>query len=142
MRMVEQNAYEKPIGQTGVQPTAERHQRDDRKARNDLDKGPNGCDKATAPNCLLGLDDITDGTIEIEGVPLEGMRDRDRTRHRAQRMGFIFEPFNLLPVLTAVERKPLYRTRARTKLRRERYTLREALLFCVYDHNQRGELAR
>ena len=65
--------------------------------------GPSGCGKTTLLNCLSGLDDITSGSIKIEGKALEGMSDRDRTRHRAQRMGFIFQSFNLLPVLSAVE---------------------------------------
>ncbi|MGZ4903608.1 MAG: ABC transporter ATP-binding protein [Halobacteriota archaeon] len=65
--------------------------------------GPSGCGKTTLLNCLSGLDDITSGTIKVEGTALESMSDRDRTRHRAQRMGFIFQSFNLLPVLSAVE---------------------------------------
>ncbi len=65
--------------------------------------GPSGCGKTTLLNCLSGLDDITSGSVKIEGIALETMNDRDRTRHRAQRMGFIFQSFNLLPVLSAVE---------------------------------------
>ncbi len=65
--------------------------------------GPSGCGKTTLLNCISGLDDVTSGTIKVEGTLLESMTDRDRTRHRAQRMGFIFQSFNLLPVLSAVE---------------------------------------
>jgi len=65
--------------------------------------GPSGCGKTTLLNCISGLDYVTSGTIKVEGTLLESMTDRDRTRHRAQRMGFIFQSFNLLPVLSAVE---------------------------------------
>jgi putative ABC transport system ATP-binding protein len=65
--------------------------------------GPSGCGKTTLLNCLSGLDDVTSGTIKIEGTSLESMSDKERTYRRAARMGFIFQSFNLLPVLTAVE---------------------------------------
>jgi ABC-type lipoprotein export system ATPase subunit len=65
--------------------------------------GPSGCGKTTLLNCLSGLDDVTSGTVKIEGISLESMSDRDRTEYRAKRMGFIFQSFNLLPVLTALE---------------------------------------
>jgi putative ABC transport system ATP-binding protein len=65
--------------------------------------GPSGCGKTTLLNCLAGIDDITEGKIAIEGKELSAMSDNERTDHRAQRMGFIFQAYNLLPVLTAVE---------------------------------------
>lgn len=65
--------------------------------------GPSGCGKTTLLNCLSGLDDFEAGEVEIEGVNLRTMNDRARTSYRAQRMGFIFQTFNLLPVITAVE---------------------------------------
>ncbi len=65
--------------------------------------GPSGCGKTTLLNCLSGLDDLTSGRVKIEGISLESMSDRDRTEYRAKRMGFIFQSFNLLPVLTALE---------------------------------------
>lgn len=65
--------------------------------------GPSGCGKTTLLNCLSGLDEFDEGEVYIEGVPLSAMNDRERTRHRAQRMGFIFQTYNLLPVITAVE---------------------------------------
>jgi len=65
--------------------------------------GPSGCGKTTLLNCLSGLDDITSGTIKIEGTQLDSLSDKERTYRRAERMGFIFQSFNLLPVLTAVE---------------------------------------
>jgi putative ABC transport system ATP-binding protein len=65
--------------------------------------GPSGCGKTTLLNCLSGLDDFDDGEINIEGTSLRKMNDRTRTTYRAQRMGFIFQTYNLLPVITAVE---------------------------------------
>ncbi len=65
--------------------------------------GPSGCGKTTLLNCLSGIDEITRGEVLIEGRDLTGMSDAERTDHRARRMGFIFQAYNLLPVLTAVE---------------------------------------
>jgi len=65
--------------------------------------GPSGSGKTTLLNCLSGLDRPTTGTISIDGTPLEHMSDKVRARYRAERMGFIFQSFNLLPVLTAHE---------------------------------------
>jgi ABC-type lipoprotein export system ATPase subunit len=65
--------------------------------------GPSGCGKTTLLNCLSGLDAIDGGEILIEGVPLSSMSDRDRTDYRAKRMGFVFQFYNLMPVLTSVQ---------------------------------------
>lgn len=65
--------------------------------------GPSGCGKTTLLNCLSGLDTADNGSIRIEGVPLSDMSDRERTDYRARRMGFVFQFYNLLPVLSAVE---------------------------------------
>jgi ABC-type lipoprotein export system ATPase subunit len=65
--------------------------------------GPSGCGKTTLLNCLSGLDSIDAGEISIEGTPLSEMTDRERTDYRARRMGFVFQFYNLMPVLTAVE---------------------------------------
>ena len=65
--------------------------------------GPSGCGKTTLLNCLSGLDHFDSGDVLIEGVSLQAMTDRERTTHRAQRMGFVFQFFNLIPVLSAVE---------------------------------------
>ena len=65
--------------------------------------GPSGCGKTTLLNCLSGLDEITSGTVKIEGIPLAQMNDNELSEYRAKRMGFVFQSFNLLPVLTAVE---------------------------------------
>lgn len=65
--------------------------------------GPSGCGKTTLLNCLSGLDEFDSGEVHIEGANLRQMDDRRRTDYRSRRMGFIFQTFNLLPVLTAVE---------------------------------------
>jgi len=65
--------------------------------------GPSGCGKTTLLNCLSGLDVIDSGQVLIEGADLSRMSDNRRTEHRARRMGFVFQFYNLLPVLSAVE---------------------------------------
>ena len=65
--------------------------------------GPSGCGKTTLLNCLSGLDDFDSGEVIIEGTALRVMNDRARTNYRARRMGFVFQTFNLLPVITALE---------------------------------------
>ncbi len=65
--------------------------------------GPSGCGKTTLLNTASGLDDPTSGTIMIEGTDLESLDDNTKTSYRARRMGFIFQFYNLLPVLSAVE---------------------------------------
>ncbi|MAO89568.1 MAG: macrolide ABC transporter ATP-binding protein [Dehalococcoidia bacterium] len=65
--------------------------------------GPSGCGKTTLLNCLSGLDDISSGTVKINNTELSTMSDKIKTKYRAQRMGYIFQAFNLLPVLTARE---------------------------------------
>jgi putative ABC transport system ATP-binding protein len=65
--------------------------------------GPSGCGKTTLLNCLSGIDDVTSGKVFIEGSELTEMDDNAKTRFRAKRMGFIFQFYNLLPVLSALE---------------------------------------
>ncbi len=65
--------------------------------------GPSGCGKTTLLNCLSGLDKVDSGEIWLEGKNLATLSDRDRTQYRALRMGFVFQVYNLLPVLNAVE---------------------------------------
>ena len=65
--------------------------------------GPSGCGKTTLLNCLSGLEQIDSGDVQIEGVSLASMSDHDRTAYRGRRMGFVFQFYNLLPVLSAVE---------------------------------------
>lgn len=69
--------------------------------------GPSGCGKTTLLNCFSGIDSVTSGDIYIEGLHLNTLNDNKKTEHRALRMGFIFQFYNLLPVLTAVENTEL-----------------------------------
>ena len=65
--------------------------------------GPSGSGKTTLLNVLSGLDDLSDGKVYVDGESIKGMSDRRRTRFRAERMGFIFQSYNLIPVLSAIE---------------------------------------
>ncbi|CAN5804584.1 ABC transporter ATP-binding protein [soil metagenome] len=65
--------------------------------------GASGSGKTTLLNCLSGLDTVTEGVVRINGTDLADMTDNERTDYRATSMGFIFQTFNLLPVLSAVE---------------------------------------
>jgi putative ABC transport system ATP-binding protein len=65
--------------------------------------GPSGCGKTTLLNCLSGLDTVDGGSILIDGADLSRLSDNARTEVRARKMGFIFQFYNLLPVLSAVE---------------------------------------
>jgi len=65
--------------------------------------GPSGCGKTTLLNCLSGLDETTSGNVFIEGTDLARMKDDERTDYRARNMGFVFQFYNLLPVLTGIE---------------------------------------
>src|ERR671930_2484980 len=65
--------------------------------------GPSGSGKTTLLNCISGLDSIDGGDVLIEGVSLASMSDDERTDYRARRMGFVFQFYNLMPVLSAVE---------------------------------------
>ena len=69
--------------------------------------GPSGNGKTTLLNCLSGLDDIDEGSVEIEGHSIHEMGDKKRTKHRAGPMGFVFQAYNLIPVLSAVENTEL-----------------------------------
>jgi ABC-type lipoprotein export system ATPase subunit len=84
--------------------------------------GPSGCGKTTLLNCLSGLDSIDHGDVLIDGVSLASMSDRKRTEYRAAHMGFVFQFYNLMPVLTAVENVelPLLVARVPSKQARER----------------------
>jgi putative ABC transport system ATP-binding protein len=63
--------------------------------------GPSGSGKSTLMHCLAGLDTATSGSVQIGGTELSGLNDRDLTRLRRSRVGFVFQSFNLLPTLTA-----------------------------------------
>ena len=82
--------------------------------------GPSGSGKTTLLNCLSGLDRIDGGEVVIEGVALSEMTDEQRTDYRARRMGFVFQFYNLMPVLTAVENVELPLLVARVPAREAR----------------------
>jgi putative ABC transport system ATP-binding protein len=65
--------------------------------------GPSGSGKSTLMHILAGLDRPTSGTVSIGGVRIDGMRDKELTRLRRDRIGFVFQAFNLLPMLNAEE---------------------------------------
>lgn len=89
--------------------------------------GPSGSGKTTLLNCLSGLDRIDGGEVLIEGVPLSTMSDEERTDYRARRMGFVFQFYNLMPVLTAVENVELPLLVSRVPAREARRRALEAL---------------
>jgi len=64
--------------------------------------GPSGCGKTTLLNSLSGLDDFEDGMVLINSTDLSKMSDDRKTEFRAKGMGFVFQTYNLLPVLSAV----------------------------------------
>ncbi len=65
--------------------------------------GPSGSGKSTLMHCLAGLDRPTSGTVEIDGTELAGLDDSELTELRRDKIGFVFQFFNLLPVLDARE---------------------------------------
>ncbi|MDI6105150.1 ABC transporter ATP-binding protein [Actinoplanes sp. NEAU-A12] len=65
--------------------------------------GPSGSGKSTLMHCLAGLDQVDQGKIYVGDVELTGLREKDLTRLRRDRIGFIFQSFNLIPTLTALE---------------------------------------
>jgi ABC-type lipoprotein export system ATPase subunit len=89
--------------------------------------GPSGSGKTTLLNCLSGLDGIDSGEVLIEGVALSAMSDKERTDYRARRMGFVFQFYNLMPVLTAVENVELPLLVARVAGKEARRKALEAL---------------
>jgi ABC-type lipoprotein export system ATPase subunit len=83
--------------------------------------GPSGCGKTTLLNCLSGLDEFDSGIVEIGGADITTMSDNLKTEFRAKQMGFVFQTYNLLPVLSAVENVelPLIVSGTRPKVARE-----------------------
>jgi putative ABC transport system ATP-binding protein len=89
--------------------------------------GPSGCGKTTLLNCLSGLDTVDDGDVVIDGTSLSRMSDRARTDYRARHMGFVFQFYNLMPVLSAVENVELPLLVARVAAKAARRRALEAL---------------
>jgi putative ABC transport system ATP-binding protein len=65
--------------------------------------GPSGCGKTTLLHCLSGLEDFEAGEVLLEGQSLARLSDGQKADHRARRVGFVFQSYNLLPVLNALE---------------------------------------
>jgi len=84
--------------------------------------GPSGCGKTTLLNCLSGLDSVTEGEVYVENMKINDLSDNKKTEHRAMRMGFVFQFYNLLPVLSALENVelPLLVSGVRPKVAREK----------------------
>jgi putative ABC transport system ATP-binding protein len=89
--------------------------------------GPSGCGKTTLLNCLSGLDDIDGGVVRIGGVDISKLSDNERSGFRARNMGFVFQFYNLLPVLSAVENVELPLLVSGTPAKEARERARHAL---------------
>ena len=81
--------------------------------------GPSGSGKSTLLHCLAGLDQLTSGQVLIDDVDLSGLNDKAITLLRRERVGFVFQSFNLVPTLTAEENIVLQLTLAGRKPERE-----------------------
>ncbi|HEX8598563.1 MAG TPA: ABC transporter ATP-binding protein [Chloroflexia bacterium] len=103
--------------------------------------GPSGCGKTTLLNCLAGLEDFEGGDIYIDGTPLKGMSDNKKTEYRAKEMGFVFQSYNLLPVLTAVENVELPLLVSGTSAREARHLALEALDMVAMGNRARNKPA-
>ncbi len=106
--------------------------------------GVSGCGKTTLLNCLSGLDDVTEGLVRIEGKELNKMSDGEKTEYRASKMGFIFQFYNLLPVLSAVENVELPLLISRVNPKSARRKALEALKLVGlegWEHHKPAELS-
>jgi putative ABC transport system ATP-binding protein len=65
--------------------------------------GPSGSGKSTLMHCVAGLDDLTSGSAYIGATELSALSDKDRTILRREKVGFVFQAFNLVPTLSALE---------------------------------------
>lgn len=65
--------------------------------------GPSGSGKSTLMHCMAGLDSVTSGTVSIGDAELSGLSDNKMTALRRDRIGFVFQSFNLVPTLTSIE---------------------------------------
>jgi putative ABC transport system ATP-binding protein len=83
--------------------------------------GPSGSGKSTMMHCLAGLDTLTSGSVRLGGAELSDLGERELTRLRRERVGFVFQSFNLLPALTAAQNIELPLRLARRRVDRERW---------------------
>jgi putative ABC transport system ATP-binding protein len=91
--------------------------------------GPSGCGKSTLLQLVGGIDTPTSGTVEILNTPLSSLSDRELTRLRLTQLGFIFQRFHLLPVLTALENVELPMAEAGVPRRERRERAMELLSY-------------
>jgi putative ABC transport system ATP-binding protein len=89
--------------------------------------GPSGCGKSTLLQLLGGIDTPTAGTVQLLGTRLDTLDDRALTRLRLTRLGFVFQRFHLLPVLSAAENVELPMAEAGIAVARRRERARELL---------------
>jgi putative ABC transport system ATP-binding protein len=84
--------------------------------------GPSGSGKTTLLNLIAGLDTPSSGSVQVGAVELSSMSERERAKWRARNVGFVFQTYNMMPVLTAVENVelPLLLTNLSAKERRKR----------------------
>ena len=84
--------------------------------------GPSGSGKTTLLNLIAGLDSPSSGSLQVAGADLGAMSERQRAKWRAQNIGFVFQTFNMMPVLTALENVelPLLLTKLPSSERRKR----------------------
>jgi putative ABC transport system ATP-binding protein len=106
--------------------------------------GPSGCGKTTLLNCLSGLDTIDSGTILVDGSDINRLSDNQKTDFRARRMGFVFQFYNLLPVLSAIENVELPLLVSGTSAREARkrsYAALEQVHLTEWAHHRPAELS-
>jgi putative ABC transport system ATP-binding protein len=96
--------------------------------------GPSGSGKSTLLQLLGGIDTPSSGTVEILGTRLDALSDRELTRLRLTRLGFIFQRFHLLPVLTALENVELPMAEAGVPRRQRQERASELLAYVGLDH--------
>ena len=98
--------------------------------------GPSGCGKSTLLHLLGGIDTPSAGWVELEGLRLGSLRDRDLTRLRLTRLGFVFQRFHLLPVLSARENVELPMAEAGIPTRERRVRAIELLEYVGLGHRR------
>ena len=99
--------------------------------------GPSGSGKSTLLHLLGGIDTPTAGSVELLGTPLERLSDRELTRLRLTKIGFVFQRFHLLPVLTAAENVELPMAEAGVPARERRERARDLLAYVGLAHRIR-----
>ena len=97
-------------------------------------RGPSGCGKSTLLHILGSVDTPTSGTLLVEGKPVDGLSDADRSAWRLRRVGFVFQRFFLLPMLTAAENVEVPQAEAGVGLAERRQRTAELLEYVGLAH--------